>query len=144
MSRRDDSFFFFFAVRIPNLITPPILMREAFENCFTNLKSVSKSSFTSISPSVWNWLPVPVCGIFPPHLSLKVSSRLFCFDRLFRKYRRTTLGCTDYAYIFFLQLYCHVPMGFLPKEIRVAFLGESQLRHNRTTKPKVLGVLVFP
>ena len=30
---------------------------------------------------------------------------------------------------------CIVPMGFLPWEIRVAFPGESQLRHNRATQP---------
>ena len=36
-----------------------------------------------------------------------------------------------------LQLYCIVPMGFLPWEIWVAFSGESQRRQSRTTQPTV-------
>ena len=35
------------------------------------------------------------------------------------------------------QLYCIVPLGFLPWEIRVAFSGESQLRHSRASQPTV-------
>ena len=110
-----------------------------------NLKSVSKSSFTSISPSVWNWLPVPVCGIFPPHLSLKVSSRLFCSDRLFRKYRRTTLGCTDYAYIFFYNCIVMSQWNFSQRKFGLPSLGKASC--DRIALPNLrcmLGVLVFP
>ena len=32
---------------------------------------------------------------------------------------------------------CIVPMGFLPRENRVALLGESQLRQSRATQPRV-------
>ena len=46
---------------------------------------------------------------------------------------------TPGAFIFLLfTLYnCIVSMGFLPKKIRVAFPGESQLRHSRATRPRV-------
>ena len=40
-------------------------------------------------------------------------------------------------YFFFWQLYCIVQLGFLPRGIRVAFPGESQLRQSRATKPTV-------
>ena len=40
-------------------------------------------------------------------------------------------------FFFFWQLYCIVQLGFLPRGIRVAFPGESQLRQSRATKPTV-------
>ena len=39
--------------------------------------------------------------------------------------------------LFFFFYNCIVPMRFLPCEIRVAFLGESQLRQSRATQPTV-------
>ena len=38
---------------------------------------------------------------------------------------------------FFPSYYCVVPLGFLQWEIRATFLGESQLRHGRATRPTV-------
>ena len=54
---------------------------------------------------------------------------------------------TFYFFVFYfycLQLYC--PDGiFLPREIRIAFPRESQLRQSRATHLRCMqGVLVFP
>ena len=50
-----------------------------------------------------------------------------------------TPHCCDFAIpparFFFLQLYC--PSWIFPREIRVAFPGESQLRQDRATQPTV-------
>ena len=37
----------------------------------------------------------------------------------------------------FLLYNCIVPLGFFPREIRVAFPGESQMRQGRATQPTV-------
>ena len=43
---------------------------------------------------------------------------------------------TAHLYSFFFSFYnCIVPVEFLLQEIRVAFLGESQLRQSRATQP---------
>ena len=42
-----------------------------------------------------------------------------------------------FPFFFFSSNKCIVPLGFLPREIRVAFCGESQLRQSRTTQPTV-------
>ena len=43
-----------------------------------------------------------------------------------------------YLHIFYVLFYnCIVPMGFLTREIRVAFPGESQLRQSRATQRTV-------
>ena len=53
----------------------------------------------------------------------------------------------DLVFFFFYFPVCNsiVPMRFLPWEIRIAFLWESQLRRSRATQAMcILGVLVFP
>ena len=49
--------------------------------------------------------------------------------------RDTALWKSQFFFVFFYN--CIVPLGFLPQEIRVAFPGESQLRHSRATQPVV-------
>ena len=44
-----------------------------------------------------------------------------------------TYSFTFTFYLYFLQLY--YPNGIFPREIRVAFPGESQLRQSRATQP---------
>ena len=49
---------------------------------------------------------------------------------------RNTLFSLIYLFIVYFYKYV-VPVGFLSREIRVTFLGESQLRHNRATQSTV-------
>ena len=65
----------------------------------------------------------------------------------FKPVSARTQRCIFFSpFIFFPTLYnCLVTMGFLPQAIRVAFLGESQLRQSRATQSTVhAGCLVFP
>ena len=48
------------------------------------------------------------------------------------------VNCSFLSFSFIYAFYnCIVPVGFLPREIRVAFPGESQLRQSRAAQPTV-------
>ena len=55
-----------------------------------SLKSADDRSFSFIAPTVWNSC-LPACGISPPSLTSKPSSKLSFFNRHFHKSTRTMM-----------------------------------------------------
>ena len=67
--------------------------------------------------------------------TLKIPQPPFCQRESNGRWHGNTQITYNTSY--FTVYNCIIPMGFLPWKIRVAFPGESQLRHSRATRLRV-------